>query len=450
MSAPMAERAPSGPAHPWRRLVEDPADADAWILSGAMLDQTGDRAALCHRRALAIDPTRELAWAHRAAGLTARGRHAEAIACNRVAVALWPDSPLAGLNLSNTLYRAGDFDEELAVLARLVRLEPDNPVMRWGRSQIRLHRADYAGGFADYESRYWLPEYVYRLHRGPRWDGAPLDGKFIMVTLEQGFGDTLLMARYLPMLKALGARRVMVELRDELRRLFAGMEGVDAFIAENAAPTPLYHVHSSIMSLPLRFGTRFDSVPPPVRLAVPEEARAKAARLLGPDDGRLRVGVVWSGNAAFSSNAIRATTLDRFLRFLEVPGVAVYSLQKGPPEEELGRLPPGTPIVPLGPELEDFADTAAVVERLDLVIMTDSSVAHLAGSLGTPVWNLLQHVPYWVYGRSGTTTPWYPSMRLYRQGPDEDWEPVFEAALRDLRALAGRRAALPRPGGSGA
>ena len=440
-----------------RRLADSPGDADAWTSLGVLLSQGGDRDAAVrrHRRALTIAPTQGDAWGNLGTALTGPGRHGQAIACIQRAMALDPGSPAACSALTTALYRAGDFDAESTALEWVIRLQPANRALLWGRAQIRLHDGDYAQGFADYECRYWLDEYRYRFHRGPRWDGGPLDGRFVMVTLEQGFGDTLLMARYLPMLKARGARRVMVELRDELRRLFAAMEGpvegVDAFIRQDAAPTPIYHVHSSIMSLPLRFGTTIDGVPPPVRLTVPEEARAKAARLLGPGDdppkeplpgplpGPLKVGIVWSGSGAFPDNAIRATTLDRFLRFLDVPGVAVYSLQKGPPEEELRTLPPGTPIVALGPELEDFADTAAVVERLDLVIMTDSSVAHLAGSLGTPVWNLLQHVPYWIYGRSGTTTPWYPAMRLYRQGPDEDWEPVFDAALRDLHALAERR-----------
>lgn len=420
-----------------QRLAETPDDAELWTALGILRNQPGtrDAALLHHRRALTIDPT-HAAWGNLATTLTALGRHADSIACNRRAIALAPDALIPTFNLTTSLHKAGDFDGGLIVLERLLRLDPNNPRLRWGRSQIRLHRGNYAEGLADYECRYWLVEYNYRLHQGPRWAGEPLDGKFVMVTLEQGFGDTLLMARYLPMLKARGARRVIVELRQELRRLFAAMEGVDAFIACDAAPTPIYHTHTSIMSLPHRFGTTHDSVPPPARLTIPDEARLKAARLLGPGDGTLRVGIVWSGNSAFTDNEIRATGLDRFLRFLDVPGVTVYSLQKGPPEEELHALPPGTPITALGQEMEDFADTAAVVERLDLVIMTDSSVAHLSGSLGTPVWLLLQHVPYWIYGMSGTTTPWYPSMRLYRQGADEDWEPVFEAALRDLTALA--------------
>lgn len=435
----------SGPALR-ARLADAPDDAEAWTAHAILLYGDGNHtAAECgHRRALRIRPDHEGVWSNLSFVLSQRSRHDEAIAAVCRSLALAPANGGALFNLTTALYRRGDFDQDRVVLDRLLRLEPGVPSRLWGRGQIRLHEGDYEGGFADYEARYGLSEYHYRLHRGPRWNGEPLDDKIVMVTTEQGFGDTLLMARYLPLLKGRGARRVVVECAPELRRLFAGLlegpQGIDAFIPRDAAPTPIYHLHSSIMSLPLRFGTTIGSVPPPVRLTIPEEARAKAAGLV-PRSDRLKVGIVWSGNQLFPDNAIRAAGLDRFLPLLEVPGVVFYSLQKGPPEEALRHLPPGTPITALGPALEDFADTAAVLERLDLVVMTDSSVAHLAGSLGVPVWNLVQHVPYWVYRRTGTTTPWYPSMRLYRQGADEDWTPVFDAVRRDLTALAGSGAA---------
>ncbi len=439
MTAPIQQLPRLDHSSVMRRLIETPDDSEGWNLLSILRTHGGDRIAAGRylRRALLCDATNAAAWSNRAGLFTTWGQHSDASMCNQRALALAPDTVVFLFVMASSLFKAGAFDESAILNDRVIRVGgPGSPQLRWMRGQIHLHRGNYSAGWPDYECRYWLGEYSYRIYPGPRWAGEALDGKFIMVTLEQGFGDTLLMARYLPMLKLRGARRVMVELRDELRRLFTPMAGVDAFIRQDATPVPIYHVHSSIMSLPYWFGTTHDTVPPPIRLTVPEESRSKAARLLGPKDGRLRVGIVWSGGSAFSENAIRATTLDRFLPFAAIPGVTVYSLQKGPPEEELNALPPDNSIVALGPDLDDFADTAAVVEQLDLVIMTDSSVAHLTGSLGIPVWLLLQHVPYWVYGMSGTSTPWYPSMRLYRQGPDEDWTPVFAAALRDLQRLA--------------
>ncbi len=419
-------------------LADAPDDADTWLLLGVVMDRARDRAAAraCHRRAAIIARDQDVPWCNLGFSLTHSGLHAEALANNRRAIALAPEIARHSVNAAVTLYRSGAFDLCLDALERAIRLTPEDRALPWIRGQIRLHRGDYANGFVDYESRYWLGEYNYRLHNGPRWDGGPLTGKIILVTVEQGFGDTLMMARYLPMLKERGAKRVVAECQDELRRLLTPLAGVDALVPQNLSPPPIYHAHSSIMSLAHRFATTVDQVPPPVSLTIPEEARVKAAALLGPKAGRLRVGLVWTGNDAFGDNAFRATSLDRFMPILDIPGIDLFSLQKGPAEAALDGLPIGASITALGPHLDDFADTAAVVEQLDLVVMTDSSVAHLAGSLGVPVWNLVQHVPYWVYGMTGDRTPWYPSMRLYRQGPEEDWGPVFDAMLRDLRALA--------------
>lgn len=427
-------------AHMEHVLTDRLDDAGSWSLLGSLLNQAGrsDAALRSHRRALTINPCDSAIWCNLGTALTARGRHDDAIACQRRSVALNPENAFHTYQSAVALRRTGDFDGTLTALERALRLSPGAAMMVWTRSQIHLQTGDYPTGFADYEARYGIPEYIYRVPTGPKWDGGPLDGKIILITLEQGFGDTLLMARYLPMLKARGAKRVVVECRDELRRLLSGMEGVDAFVRQGAMPPPIYHVHASIMSLPRLFGTTIDRVPEPVRLTIPDDARRKAAELLPPRDGRLRVGIVWSGGQAFPENAIRATTLKRFLRLLDMPGLDVYSLQMGPPEEELRGIDPAPAITALGPHLDDFADTAAVVEQLDLVVMTDSSVAHLTGSLGTPVWNLVQYVPYWIYGFTGETTPWYPSMRLLRQGRDEDWDAVIESARRDLLALAAR------------
>ncbi len=422
------------------QIAATPDSADWWRVLGELLDRARHPDARnCLHRAVRLAPDHAAAWSALALAFTNASRHAEAIHASQRAIALEPSGPERLRSRVSTQLRTGSFDDALKLTNWLVRLDPTTSTHAWPRAQIRLHRGDYADGWEDYESRYDMREYVYRLHRGTRWSGQPLDGKVIMITVEQGFGDTLLMARYLPMLKQRGAKRVVVECQPELRRLFANLPGVDSWIERDQTPPPLYHYHSSIMSLPRCFETRIDRIPPPHPLTIPDEARAKAAALLGPRDGRLRVGFVWSGSPTFADNAIRAASLDRFLPMLDIPGLRLFSLQKGPMEGELTRLPAETPITPLGPEMSDFADTAAVIEQLDLVVMTDSSVAHLTGTLGVPVWVLLQRVPYWVFGMTGDRTPWYPSMRLHRQGADEDWGPVFDAMLRDLRALAANR-----------
>jgi tetratricopeptide (TPR) repeat protein len=423
-------------------LRANPRDAGAWSTLGVLLRRAGkpEAAIACHHRALQTDPAFGAVWSNLGNVLTDLGCHEQALAAHQRALTLGPETPSAAFNYIVGLRKQGDFARTLSVIEHALRLEPGNPTILWERSLTRLQMGDYPLGFADYEARRGIPNYRNRVPEGQHWDGGPLEGRTILLSTEQGFGDALLAARYVPLVKARGAR-VLFECHNELRRVLAGLEGVvDEFVPAGASYPP-YHLHASQMSLPRLFGTTIDTVPPPVTLAVPEDARAKAARLVPGGDRTLRVGIVWSGRVTFADNLRRATGLSRFLRFLGVPGVELYSLQKGPPEEQLANLGTGLLITPLGPELNDFAETAAVVERLDLVLMTDSSVAHLAGSLGRPVWNLVQYMPYWIYGYQGEGTPWYPSMRLFRQGPDEDWEPVFERARRELAILAARKAA---------
>ncbi|WP_431857358.1 tetratricopeptide repeat protein [Azospirillum sp.] len=421
-----------------RLLTADPHNGGAWSTLGVLLRRTGKMhaAAACHRRGLGTEPENGAVWSNLGNVLTEMGQHDLAVAAHERAYTLTPDSLSLAFNYAIGLRKAGRFTAALAVLERALRLDPDNAQLLWERSLSCLQVGRYARGLEDYEARRGIPSYRNRIAPGTPWDGGPLEGRTIFLSTEQGFGDTLLAARYVPLVKAKGGRVVM-ECHPELRRILADV-GADEFVPAGA-PFPHYDVQASLMSLPMLLGTRYDSVPAPVRITVPGASREKAARMVGPDDGALKVGIVWSGRVTFADNARRATGLDQFLRFAGIPGVRLYSLQKGPPESQLAELGTTALVTPLGPMFEDFGDTAAAIERLDLVMMTDSSVAHLAGSLGKPIWNLVQYVPYWIYGHEGDRTPWYPSMRLFRQGIEEDWTPVFAQAHRALADLAAQR-----------
>lgn len=424
-------------------LDADPSNAEAWSILGLLLRRAGklEEAIACHRRGLELAPDKGGIWTNLGNALTEAGRLAEGVAAQEEAFRREPHDQTVLFNRAVALRKAGRYAEALAAIELAVN-ENGGPtaLLRWERALTRLQIGDYVHGFDDYEARRQIPSYHARRPSAARWNGQSLDGRRIFVTTEQGFGDALLVARYLPMVKKAGGR-LIYECHWELRRVFSGLDPDDW--KPWGAPAPACDVEVSQMTLPMLFGTTLASVPPPVRLTIPPEAREKAARLLGePGPGTLRVGIVWAGRSTFADNAWRATTLAPFLRLVEIPGVRLYSLQKGPQEAELDALgPAGRLVVPLGPHLEDFADTAAMIERLDLVIMTDSAVAHLAGSLGTPIWNLVQHVPYWVYGFTGERTPWYPSMRLFRQGPELDWAPVFANVRAALHDEVGRRTA---------
>ncbi|MGY0715250.1 tetratricopeptide repeat protein [Azospirillum argentinense] len=415
-------------------LAANPRDGAAWSMLGHLLRRAGklDGAIACHRRGLEAAPENASIWSNLGNALVEAGRFDEALAAHAEALRLEPQAPAFLFNSAVALRKAGRFRDTLAMIERAAADGAVTPELRWERALARLQIGDYVHGFTDYEARRGLAAYHGRPPSDRAWNGGPLDERALYLFTEQGFGDAILAARYVPLVRERGGR-VLYECHPELRRVLSGL-GVDA-VLQPGNPPPAFDVEASQMSLPGLFGTTLASVPPPVSLTVSDSSRAKAAHRLGArEPGTLRVGIVWSGRVTFGDNGRRATSLVRFLRFAEVPGVRLYSLQKGPPEAELADSGvAGHLVTPLGPDLEDFADTAAMLEQLDLVIMTDSSVAHLAGSLGKPVWNLVQHVPYWIYGFSGDRTPWYPTMRLFRQGPDQDWEPVFARAADALR-----------------
>lgn len=426
----------------------NPRDGAAWSTLGVVLRRMGqtEEALLCYHRGLEHDPANAGIWSNLGNLLTELGRHAEADDAHARALRLMGDNGQLLFNALISKRKATAFHEALTLMDKALAAEPQSAQLRWERALTLLQVGEYEQGFKDYEYRRGIATYRTRPTPGTPWDGSVLEGKRIFLSTEQGFGDTLMAARYVPLVKARGGR-ILFECHPELRRVLGGLP-VDEFVPAGHA-FPDFDVQASQMSLPYLCGTRFDSVPPPVKLHIPPDARAKAARVLGPAEPRiLRVGIIWSGRVTFADNARRASNLKNFLQFGSVPGVRLYSLQKGPPEDQLDQLGSRMLVTPLGPHIEDFADTAALLEQLDLLIMTDSSTAHLAGSLGTPVWNLVQFMPYWVYGDRGGRTPWYPSMRLFRQKDDQDWAPVFAEAMEALRDLAYSRRQSAKPCGT--
>lgn len=421
-----------------RLIAANPRDGGAWSTLGVLLRRQGqlDAAVACHRRGLEHAPEHAGIWSNLGNALIELGCFDEGVAAHRRACALAPDAPSSWHNGLVGMRKSGRLGEAIPAAGRGLRLEPGNAQLMWDRALTWLQMGDYRNGLAAYECRRDIPAYRNRVPPGVAWDGGRLDGRTLFLSTEQGFGDALMAARYIAMARerAGAGARIIYECHPELRQLLSGLPVDEFFPAGQTYPS--YDVHASQMSLPGLFGTTVDTVPPPPPLTVSPAARAKAQTLVPAEPGTLKIGVVWSGRVTFADNARRAASLNRFLRALSMPGVRLFSLQKGPPESQLNELGSARVITPLGPQLNDFSETAAVIERLDLVVMTDSSVAHLTGSLGRPVWNLVQFMPYWIYGYEGPHTPWYPSMRLFRQGADEDWGPVFAEARREVAALA--------------
>jgi len=334
---------------------------------------------------------------------------------------------------------------------------------------------DYREGWADYEVRLISGQVPKRPVPGERWDGKAYAGKRLIILSEQGFGDVLWVARYFPQVKALGGE-LIIECRRELKALIESMNVADRVI-ERCDPLPEAELHCYMCSLPGLLTPDIASIPSAPYLAAPKDRLEKFKALIGlpvgwaeplarprasstpygeahhsdlsATDGLrkgsahptipLKVGIVWSGSLTFKKNHERAQTLMSFIRAFAIPGVQLYSLQKGAPEKEIAALPKGYPLVDLSPLISDFADTAAAVAQLDLVIMTDSVVTHLAGAMGKPVWVLLSEPAHWLWLTERTDSPWYQSARLFRARTPDDWNYVFDTAAAEFMQFAARK-----------
>jgi tetratricopeptide (TPR) repeat protein len=420
-------------------LDQNPNNGYAWSLLGSSLRSAGRsaEAIAAHRRGIELDPHNASIWSNLGNALMDAGRLDDALAAHAKATSLDAHSYLFRFNQLVAQRRSGDFNGALISIEILEKLDPENKVLAWERALIWLQIGDYARGFSDYAARRYLPSFFLSSLPGKEWDGTPLNGRRIFLASEQGFGDALLVARYIAQVKALGGH-VIYQYHPELRDILGSLPA-DEFHARGDT-FPDYDTWLFQMDLPAVLGARIDNIPAPVTLSVPQASRAKLTKLIGQGaKDVLRVGIVWSGRVTFGENNLRATELKSFMRLAEVPSVRLYSLQKDSPAAELDDADIQRLITPLGPHLDHFGDTAAAIELLDLVIMTDSSVAHLASAMGKPVWNLLQHVPYWIYGVSKDSTPWYPTMRLFRQDPDRDWSRVFMRVAEALQIEVRKR-----------
>ena len=419
----------------YRQLLDlEPEDHQAWSNLGVALRkrENFEAAAAAQQRAVQLKPEEGSYWSNLGNALKDLDRIDEAIAAHRRACQLRPKEPSWRHNFGVTLREGGFFKEALDEFDAAIRLAPENDNYRWDRSIILLHLGRWEDGWIAYEWRYRLKEMPERRRDFPRWLGEDFKDRTLVLHPEQGFGDTILATRWLPQVKARGGRVVLLA-KPPLLRLFQGLPGVDQVVSTEDAKLTSIHTFCSLMDLPRIFMPTPETAPPPVRLTIPEDARAKARAWLRPAGERFKVGVVWSGSVTFKNNRKRAVEAERFLPLAEIPGVQLVSLQKGPREGDLDSSGANGVMLDLGRKVQDFAESAAVIDQLDLVIMTDSSVAHLCGTLGKPIWNLLNYVPYWLYGWDSETTPWYPSMRLFRQPRPADWDSVFARVSEALK-----------------
>lgn len=417
-------------------IARDPGNGSLRNARGVMLAAMGRHldALWCYRDAIASDPKSSGYWTNLGNALTQLKQLKGAVACHQRAIALSasPDALLYH-NLGVSLTEAGRHGEAIVAFTCALERDPTKRFPEWDRARCYLFLGNYAQGWLDYEARLVTGQLPPKNPSGAKWDGSPYPGKRLLLVAEQGFGDMLWVARYLPRVKALGGELV-IECQRELVPLIETM-GVADRLLTSGTPLPEADLHCYLCSLPGLFSRELAAIPTQPYFVAPRARVAKLAPLFDTAGGRLKVGIVWSGSVTFGKNHERAQPLLRFFQAFALPGVQLYSLQKGPPQEELRRLPRGGPIVDLAPSLADFADTAAAVEQLDLVIMTDSAVAHLAGAMGKPVWLLLGYVAHWLWLLDRADSPWYPSLRLFRPRAEGDWNYVFDSASVELMGM---------------
>jgi FkbM family methyltransferase len=378
------------------------------------------------RRTIAADDAQPMAWANLGVALGRQLRFDEALPAFERAQALEAatrDDVDSFVNHCNCLRDAGRMQEAIAIYERSLPARPNvNGHGDYAFALLTVGRL--AEGFREYESRWMTNAFLQRYPQfdRPQWNGQDLHGKTLLLWVEQGFGDTFQFIRYAAHVKALGAT-VLVVVRDGLERVLAGCRGIDRLVRRDE-PTPYFDYHCPLMSLPRVFGTDLDTIPATTPYLRPDDDAMRKWRGRLPETARRRVGIVWAGSPAHPNDRYRSIALEQLRPVLAIEGVQFVSLQKGPATEALGSLPPGIDIVDLGDQLEDFSDTLAVLDQLDLVVCVDTSVAHLAGALGTPVWVLLPFPADFRWLERRTDSPWYPSARLFRQDEQRRWEPV--------------------------
>lgn len=411
-------------------IEKDPANGLLRNARGVMFAAMGRHldALWCYRDALVWAADNPGIWTNLGNALTELKHLKGAVACHRRAIELaGGGDALLHHNLGTSLSASGQYGESVIAFTRAIKLDPGHHLARWDRARSYLYLGNYRAGWSDYEVRLISGQLPQRQLPGEKWDGSPYPGKRLVVVVEQGMGDTLWAARYLPRVKALGGELV-VECQEALVPLIGSMKVADQVVSAAQMRLPSADFYCYWCSLPGLFTPDLASIPAEPYLTAPHDRRTKFLPLSEAADGRLKVGIVWSGSVTFKKNHERAQPLLHFFQAFALPGVQLYSLQKGPPEMQLRSLPRGGPIIDLSPHLNDFADTAAAMSQLDLVIMTDSAVAHLAGAMGKPVWLLLGQVAHWLWLLDRTDSPWYPTVRLFRPRAEGDWDYVFDSA----------------------
>jgi tetratricopeptide (TPR) repeat protein len=420
-----------------------PTSAVAYNNLGMVRHEQGQfEVALQHyRQAIQLRPDYAKAHSNLGALLHAQGRLAEAVEHLQHALRLQPDFIEAHSNLGLVLQAQGYVEAAIASFERALQYKPDCVQAHWNRAVAWLLSENFQQGWREYEWRWRRPDSPPPAFPQPRWDGTLFPQQTLLVYAEQGLGDTLQFVRYLPQVAARG-QHVVLACQPALVRLLHTCPGVQTLVVKDRLEMAdqSFDLHIPLLSLPGIFETTAATIPAevPYLTAEPELVQQWHTRL-GAEQA-FRVGLVWAGNPSHKNDRNRSCTLATLAPLARLPHLTLFSLQTGPAAGQIDQLSPSMALHDVGRTLGDFADTAAVIAHLDLVITVDTAVAHLAGAMGKPVWTLLPFAPDWRWGQHSAHTPWYPTMRLFRQPAPGAWEAVCQSVVEALTSLLDHRA----------
>ena len=431
-------------AENYRQAIKlNPDYAQAYNNLAITLKEQGqfDEAIENYAQAIRLEPDNARFHSNLASILQYQGRLAEAVANCEHAVRLKPDCAEVYYNLASAQRDQGRCDEAIENNNRTIQLKQDYAQAHWNQAIAYLLNGNFPEGWKEFEWRRktdWHTSAYPHRHQKPRWNGASFLDKRLLVHCEQGLGDCLQFARYLPMVKSLGGM-VIFEAWRPLHGLLKEFNEIDelvelSFEKKTEAEFDLY---TSVMDLPGIFGTTEEMIPAsvPYLHADPVKAQYWREKLDGPD---FKVGIVWAGSSRHPNDRNRSCRLEDFAPLRQIKGVRLYGLQKGKSACQVDELAGQFEMENLAEHFADFTDAAAAIENLDLIISVDTAALHLAGAMGKPVWALLAFAPDWRWMLERTDSPWYPTMRLFRQRKWGDWESVFRACANQLQVLVSR------------
>ncbi|MBF0124017.1 MAG: tetratricopeptide repeat protein [Magnetococcales bacterium] len=423
-----------------RALQYEPESAELHNNLGVSLADLSqnEESMACYQRALELKPDYAEAFNNMGNLLKGQNKLAESVIAYQRSIEMKPSYHEAYNNLGTAYAEMGQLRDAIACYRQSLEIKSDYIEARNNLANNLLMLGEFEPGWHEYQWRRLLPNFRGMLHDlfpKPTWDGTPLNGRRILLIAEQGFGDAIHFVRYAPLVAARGGQ-VVLACQPALQSLLANVAGV-AEVVNQRGPWPGFHEYAPLLCLPRIFHhntveTLLNNVP-----YIPVDPALLASwRDRMPDaQGRLRVGLVWSGSPTHGRDKLRSIPLQRFQPLFEIPGIEFYSLQMGVAAQAIQQLPAGT-IHDLSPGITTFADSAAILSQLDLLISIDSSPVHLSGALGIPTWTLITFTPDWRWLLQREDTPWYPSMRLFRQSQPAVWDDVLERVTRELKVVA--------------